>query len=169
MCMHAHRPGQRRALLLACPPSSSPSAPAKTSYNVILLVVVGDVLPQGPDDDHAEDACRGQGWRVSRAQSGLAPCPFQQGLGRSHPNASHISRALLQLSRGYGQRRKLLRWERWPQAVAFCQGGKSHAIPVTGNAFHPWGRTRVPSHLTVPQQFRRGHRHSASLVLSPSR
>lgn len=58
VCMHAHRPGKCRALLLACPPSSSLSAPAKTSYNVILLVVVGNVLPQGPDNNHAEDACK---------------------------------------------------------------------------------------------------------------
>lgn len=62
MCMHAHRPGKRRAPLLAHPPSSSLSAPAKTSYNVILLVVVGDVLPQGPDNNHAEDAYKEQGW-----------------------------------------------------------------------------------------------------------
>lgn len=77
------------------PPSSSPSAPAKTSYNVILLVVVGDVLPQGPDDNHAEDACRGQGGRVS---SVLAPRPAQQG-------HLPLKRALLQLSRGMKTRR----------------------------------------------------------------
>ena len=32
--------------------------PAKTSYNVIFLVVVGNVLAQGPDDNHAEYACK---------------------------------------------------------------------------------------------------------------
>lgn len=86
VCMHmrARRPGRWRALLLARPPSSSPSRPAKTSYNVILLVVVGDVLPQGPDNNHAEDACERQGWggRVSTANSGLAPGPFPTGLGQ---------------------------------------------------------------------------------------
>lgn len=62
MRTHAHRAGKCTAPQLARPPSSSLSAPAKTSYNVILLVVVGNVLPQGPDNNHAEDACKGQGW-----------------------------------------------------------------------------------------------------------
>lgn len=31
-------------------------SPTKTSYNVILFVIVGNVLPEGPNDNHAQDA-----------------------------------------------------------------------------------------------------------------
>lgn len=55
-----------------------------------------------------------------------------------------------------------------------CQGGESHAMPITGNALNnclpPMHQDShgAPSPLIAPQQFRRHHRHSASLVLSLS-
>lgn len=39
------------------------------AYNVILSVVVCDVLPQGPDDDHTQDACaKNQTDRISERE-----------------------------------------------------------------------------------------------------
>lgn len=40
---------------LCFPPSVIPAPRTNTSYNVIFFVVVGNVLPEGADDDHAEN------------------------------------------------------------------------------------------------------------------
>lgn len=40
---------------LACDSLPLIPAPGKDTYNVIFFVVVGNVLPQSPDDDHAEN------------------------------------------------------------------------------------------------------------------